>query len=91
MSFPEGLIPFYNRHKIKINSLGIGVVIAFCLFASRQDIMEASKPFADNPSLFIQNFWLYFVIGVVFILVMILISKLIERFGLGDNFQSPPF
>jgi len=45
----QGFEPSLNRHKIKLISICVGVVIALCLFATRQDIMEVSKPFADNP------------------------------------------
>lgn len=90
VTLPNEFGSLYDRHKIKIASLIIAVAIALSIFMSWQNIMEGFKPFADNPLAGLQKFWIFFVFGLLFIFVMILISKIINRAGLGDDLSSPP-
>lgn len=91
VSLPKGYGSFYNRHKIKIISLCVGVVTVFCLFQSRQDTMESSRPFVENPLLTMRSLGLYFFIGLLLILGWILIGKLIDHAGLSDDLSTPPW
>jgi hypothetical protein len=76
---------------MKIIVLVVGIAIAFCLFASRQGVMENVQPYIDNPLLSMRNLGLCFVLGLVVVFGWILISKLIERAGWSDDLCGPPY
>jgi hypothetical protein len=82
---------WYNRSKSKILLLGVIAAIAICLLATRQDIIESSRPFIDNPLDAIQRLGVYITIGILFVFAIRLFMKLIDRARLGNDFEGPPF